>query len=395
MAPRKYPKVRERNGSYTYRYDTKDPTTGKRKQGETTKFATPKEAYLAGIKIEEEIRNGIFIQEKDTLFVDWCDKWLELYAATGKVKQRTVDIRRETLTITRKAFAGLKLREITKLKYQSFLDGLKNKGYSKSSVQLQHSVCRMLFQKGVQLELIRNSPADDAEMPAFRQTVEQLETEEALPKYLEKEELALLLNTAKESGDSQGYHVLFTLAYTGMRIGELCALKVTDIDQINKNISVTKTLFNRNGIPNFKLSTPKTKSSIRKIDISNAVITILKNQESWRNAYKMSERKTYQEKQFIFVNAFNYPGYPASCERFQKFMKRMLELAKLPTTLTPHSLRHTYTSLMAEAGVELPTIQRLLGHQNDGITQGIYLHVTKPKRREAAEKLDDLMSGLL
>jgi integrase len=67
--------------------------------------------------------------------------------------------------------------------------------------------------------------------------------------------------------------------------------------------------------------------------------------------------------------------------QIQRTMKRLLIDAKLPETLSPHSLRHTYTSLMAEAGVELEAIQRLLGHKNDRVTRDIYLHVTKAQLR--------------
>ncbi|GJM84161.1 hypothetical protein HMSSN139_66570 [Paenibacillus sp. HMSSN-139] len=76
------------------------------------------------------------------------------------------------------------------------------------------------------------------------------------------------------------------------------------------------------------------------------------------------------------------------------YLDAVLVKAKLPQNITPHSLRHTYTSLMAEAGVELAAIQQLLGHKNDNTTKMIYLHVTNPKKRSAVEKLDMLMDGV-
>lgn len=110
----------------------------------------------------------------------------------------------------------------------------------------------------------------------------------------------------------------------------------------------------------------------------------------------MSRRdEYYKEAEFIFVNELLLPGWPAATRTFDAFMKEMLEAAGLPTTLTPHSLRHTYTSLMAEAGVELPAIKKLLGHKKDGVTEAVYLHVTESKKRAAVEKLDQLMDGLL
>ncbi|MDP5276348.1 tyrosine-type recombinase/integrase [Chengkuizengella axinellae] len=56
-------------------------------------------------------------------------------------------------------------------------------------------------------------------------------------------------------------------------------------------------------------------------------------------------------------------------------------MAELNSNLTPHSLRHTHTSLLAEAGVELQEIMDRLGHKDDNTTKHVYLHVTKPKKK--------------
>lgn len=75
-------------------------------------------------------------------------------------------------------------------------------------------------------------------------------------------------------------------------------------------------------------------------------------------------------------------------------MRRFLKIAGLNTSLSPHSLRHTHTSLLAEAGVSLEQIMHRLGHSDDETTRNIYLHVTKPKRKEASQKFAELMRNL-
>jgi hypothetical protein len=82
-------------------------------------------------------------------------------------------------------------------------DGRKLKSYSKQSVELVHEACRMMFAKAISIEMIKFSPIIDAEIPAYQQTVDQLEAETELPEYLEKEELAKLLRTASQSDDQQ------------------------------------------------------------------------------------------------------------------------------------------------------------------------------------------------
>lgn len=75
-------------------------------------------------------------------------------------------------------------------------------------------------------------------------------------------------------------------------------------------------------------------------------------------------------------------------------MSRLLKLAQLNDGLTPHSLRHTHTSLLAEAGVGLPEIMDRLGHVDDATTRNVYLHVTKTKKKEASQKFSELMRDL-
>lgn len=388
--------VRIRHGLYSYRYDITDPVTGKRKQKETKGYRTLKELKPIMIQIQSEILNDSYIENKNITVSEWIDQWLEIYRSSGKVKGRTVNNRRDSLKRLRDSIGGMKLRDVDLLMYQNILNDLKSEGLARKTIEGFNAAASLMFKKAVQMKLVKSNPTEYAEIPSFQKTVEELENEDELPKFLEKEELAHFLRTAATMNDPQCFHAMFVIAYTGMRIGELCALKLTDIDRINKTISITKTLNDKDGIGKFTLSTPKTKSSKRKIDVSDTVLKILDKQDAWRNEFKMLRRNEYYDgPPFIFVNDGKHPGWPLRLRYLEKFMKQTLEKAGLPTNLTPHSLRHTYTSLMAEAGVELESIQRLLGHSNNVITRKVYLHVTQAKKKEAVDKLDALMNGLL
>jgi integrase len=75
-------------------------------------------------------------------------------------------------------------------------------------------------------------------------------------------------------------------------------------------------------------------------------------------------------------------------------MKRLLRIACLNEDLTPHSLRHTHTSLLAEARVSLEQIMDRLGHTDDQITKNVYLHDTQEMKKEASQKFGELMRSL-
>lgn len=391
----KYPGVRSRNGKFHYRYSIVNPETGKRKQKETPGFNTAKEAFQAGIDIEAELRKGTYIEEKSITFSSYVEDWLRTYEAHGNVKNSTVFLRKQNLAKASKYFGGFRLRDITKKQYQNMLNDLKLKNLSFSTINLVHVSTKMLFESAVEQEIIKSSPAIGAKLPSFQKTVEQLESGNDLPQYLEKDDLNKFLEVVKKHGTIQEYTLFFLLAYTGLRLGEACALKWKDIDKTESNISITKTLYVREGVENFVLNTPKTRSSIRKVEISGKVIRVLDEQSIWQKQYMMSERKKYYTAgNFIFVNDMYKPGYPMIHEVPQRAMKKYLAIANLPTSLTPHSLRHTHASLLAEAGEDIEVIQKRLGHKNDQITRDIYMHVTKKRKKETPLRFEKFMEEL-
>lgn len=383
---------RKRNGKWSYRYRVLDPKTGKWKQKETRGFATKKEALSESVRIQAELEKGIYIEEKKITFDEFAEKWIDIYAASG-AKESTVDLRRRSLKIASNYFGKLKMKDITKLMYQDTLNELKKKGYKRRSIAIFHEALPMLFSKAVELEVIKTDPTIGASVPEFKHTVEELEEDAEIPKYLEKEELKALLSTLETHSTFREYALIMTLAYTGIRIGELCALKWKDFNREEKYISITKTIYiAKGGIKNYKLTTPKTKTSKRKVTISESVIETLDKLKQVQNEYKMSKRNIYYDNDFMFANDRKSPGYPESPVFVDQQFKKYLALSKLPVTLSPHSLRHTHVSLLAETGkVALETIQRRLGHKNDRVTREIYLHVTKKLQSEAPELFEKLM----
>ncbi|MGE7921114.1 tyrosine-type recombinase/integrase [Viridibacillus sp. NPDC093762] len=291
-------------------------------------------------------------------------------------------------------FAQLKLKDITRKLYQDALNDLKDRGYSDSTREGIYRTGRMIFRKALELELIKKDPTEFAYLKKGKKTIEQLEEEE-IPKYLEKEELALFLKTAKNQGLALDYLMFLTLSYTGIRVGELVALKWKDIDFVNQTISITKTYYNsNNNTVQFQLVTPKTKKSRRKIVVDEDVIKALSFHKETPEKIIQQLGDAYYNQDFIFAKTERQPGYPTVIKMVQLRMARLLAIAKLNPDLTPHSLRHTHTSLLAEAGVALEQIMDRLGHLDDQITKNVYLHVTKEMKKEASQKFAQLMRSL-
>lgn len=136
--------------------------------------------------------------------------------------------------------------------------------------------------------------------------------------------------------------------------------------------------------------TPKTPTSVRIIDIDE-----LSKHKLVQKQTMMKHRNRYHNEDFVFVcTDEEVPGYPLYIKKVENSMRRLLKIAELNTKLTPHSLRHTHTSLLAEAGVSLPQIMERLGHKDEDTTKNVYLHVTKEMKKEASQKFKELMENL-
>ncbi|MBP2641886.1 MAG: ydcL [Firmicutes bacterium] len=378
--------------TWYFSIDVGKDANGKRKKEKRGGFRTKEDARKAASAVEVELTNGTYLKEQDITFAEFAKDWLKMYSVS--VKASSVRVRQHEINLLHQYFNAIKLKDITKKQYQDALLALRDDGYAENTISGAHGTARMLFKKAVELDVIKRDPTEFAKPPRKQETLADLEQVEDIPKYLEKNELAAFLHTAHAGGIEEDYTLFLVLSYTGIRAGECCALKWQDIDFDAKAIRISKTYYNPgNNIRNYELMTPKTKTSRRTVDVDQKVIDALDVLKKRQKIAMMKYRDIWHDENFIFtVN--KYPGYPMYIKLVENRMARLLKLAGLNTELTPHSLRHTHTSLLAEAGVGLEEIMERLGHADDDTTKRVYLHVTKDMKKEAAHKFSKLMDSL-
>lgn len=391
---------RKRGNKWSFRIDVgRDPITNKRIQLTVSKTKEYPDGFdsktvkIAAATMQHELSHGTHVKEKDILFKDLVADWLVIYSRNVKIS--SVRIRRFEINNLMRFFEGVKAKNITKKMYQDMLNNLKDEDYSNSSITGIHACGKMIFSYAMEFDFIKINPTQYAKLPKTQKTVEEIENKKEIPKYLEKEELSLFLNTAKEKGLFGDYAIFMTLAYSGIRVGEMCALKETDFDFSEHTLSITKTYYNEtNNALLYQLLTPKTVNSIRKIELDPSVFEVIAKHLSSYNEVKMFYRKSYYKKGYVFADNRNTPGYPFYVKKVEARMRRLLKLAKIDKNLTPHSLRHTHTSLLAEAGVGLQEIMERLGHKDDETTKNVYMHVTKSMKKVASQKFGELMKSI-
>lgn len=188
-------------------------------------------------------------------------------------------------------------------------------------------------------------------------------------KYLESDELDKLLETMK---DSRWKLLTQFLALSGLRIGEAMVLNDSDIDK--QYIYVTKTY---QFVDNVVEEGVKTDTSNREVFIQPELEKCIREIRSFRKTDML--RRGYRSSLFIPWK----DGTVLSYDAYRIYLCRCS--AKIGHAITPHALRHTHVSLLAEKGVPLDVISRRVGHADSDITRRIYLHITE-KRRDMDNK---------
>lgn len=209
-------------------------------------------------------------------------------------------------------------------------------------------------------------------------------------KVLTQDEQNKFLNAIK----GHKLEMLFLVALgTGLRIGELLALKWEDIDSTNKNLRVKRTIqrttdISRDGRGNSKIieQEPKTKYSSRTVPIPENIFLRLKDYKKEQNIQKLKIGDVYQNNDYIFCNEI---GLPIDDKKPGRNLKSILEKIDIEP-INFHALRHTYATRLFEAGVSPKTVQVLMGHSDISMTMDIYTHVMDNVKIDAVEQLNDI-----
>lgn len=203
-------------------------------------------------------------------------------------------------------------------------------------------------------------------------------------KYLENEEFKQILEYMYSKPKRKTHALISEVLYlTGLRYGELQALRVRDYD--GKTLSVNGTLdYTSVKISEAKKTTPKNLYSYRKIDLPNRVIEIIEE-------FLLENRllvKGYSDDSFIFLAS--HKKNPLSLRSFNSVLASTEEELHFKKHLTSHIFRHSHISLLSELNLPLKVIMERVGHSDPKTTLAIYNHVTKNARKNAIDALNKL-----
>lgn len=389
-----YKRQGKKGTTYTYRLEAgRDPITGKRKRVSKSGFKTAKEARAAAQPILNKLLLGENIIESDITFSEYADEWFNGHCIGLKLyTKRNIQA---IIAKLNKYFGNMKIKDINLYTYQQFLNNLST-NVSKNTLKIINSYAKMIFKNAEQYNIIRVNPTTNSKIPKYEEVKIDVQN-----LYLTKDELNTLISYAKNYNGRNSeyfYYLLIVLAYTGMRIGEICSLLWSNIDFANKRINVNSSIFAENNSKYIRQNTPKTKESIRTIIIDDILIQILKEwkikQLEIRIQYGTQNKKDDLDFVFTKYNPTNNTEIPVLPKNIQAIFYRINKHKLLKKMIHPHIIRHTHASLLAEAGIPLEIIQERLGHSSDIITRKIYLHITEKEKLNAAKIFSKYMQEI-
>jgi len=324
--------------------------------------------------ILREIGRGVFVAGADQTVDQYLGRWLadvKRMTLRPRSLERYVGLIRNYVS---PRIGGIPLRRLTPQRIASLYADVSSEGQSPASVRYLHAVLHSALDQAMRWNLIARNPVDAVEQP--RKIRRELHT-------LSREQTQALL--ASVAGDD--LEALYVLAIaTGMRQGELLALRWKDIDWSGRRLSVRHTLTRLKG--EWSLAEPKTQRSQRAIDLTDPTLATLRSHRVRQAETLLAIGHRVSDEDMVFSDAAGEPlhGRHITSRSFYPILKR----AGLPQVRF-HDLRHTAATLMLQLGIHPKVVSEMLGHSTITMTLDTYSHVLPTMQADAVRKLDDLL----
>lgn len=300
-------------------------------------------------------------------------------------------------------FGMMRITDLKRTDVKALYISLKeDKGLKTSTVDDVHTVLHQVIEIAVEDNYIRFNPADNAMKEVKRSYGDDAEKCKALT-IDQQEMLESYLKTQPKH--HRWYPLIITMLWTGMRVGEITGLRWCDVDMEKNIIDVNHTiLYYMDGSSRkcrMIVNSPKTKCSRRSIPMLPIVKDAILMEKEMQKKYGI-ECKTNVDgyTDFIFLNRYgNAHNHSAlnmllgriveSCNAYALCNKRGEDEVILLPQFSNHTLRHTFTTRMCEAGMNIKAMQDILGHADAETTMNIYAEATQELKQSEMINLAD------
>ena len=300
-------------------------------------------------------------------------------------------------------FGKAKIKDIKRTDVRAFYNTLSEQyGLKTNTIDSLHTVLHQVLELGVENEYIRYNPSDGA----LKELKRACNKESIRVKALTKEEQNLFTEFLKKPGKyNRWYPIFIFMRWTGMRVGEATGIRWCDIDFENDEITVDHTLVffahkeHKKCI--YAINTPKTEAGKRTIPMLPIVKDALLMERQLQKEFGIECKSVIDGYTgFVFLNRYGEVHNIGTLNKALNKIIRDCNFAQIDktnsqdkVTLLPrfsnHSLRHTFTTRMCEAGVNIKAMQDILGHKDAETTLQIYTDATRDLKKREMRNLAD------
>ena len=355
-----------------------DYKTGKPRRTSTC-CSTRQEAIAILQQQAHEVRTQGWRDPMSVTLGEWYEYWLNTYMK-DTVKQSTY------ASYLNKHFCVLGKILLKKLEphtLQEFYNyKFREEGLSPKTLRNYHMALHKCLQQAVKEHLLVYNPCDAVTLPSG-----------------EKPEIRVFTNDQQQALVKASYHHRYGVFIrldlcTGLRMGELLALKWEDIDFSTAQLHVRRTI---NRLAKYEahageskteivFGTPKTKNSRRIIPLTRTMIDELTRWKNLQAQDKLRAGDKFTDNGFVVTNEF---GHYIEQKTFKDYYDRMLKDADVGH-FTFHALRHTFATRALERGMDCKTLSAILGHYSVAFTMDTYVHSMDEHKRNEMNKMDDM-----
>lgn len=362
-----YGSITQRGDKYRVCFDYGVDREGRRVRKYRT-FDTKRDATRAFNEHKVKMDKGTQIMPSEYTFAQWLDYWYKDIILPQIEETTAYGYRGMIENYLKPQLGEIRLQKLTARDIQQYYTWLMDeKKLSPNTVIKHHNLLTNTLNAAERQEYITKNPMRAVSPPKKRQREAKFYTPEQLGVLLDK-----VVGTRLELP-------VYICAYLGLRRGELCGLRWSDIDLEHQTITIENTR-TQAGKKEIEKGT-KTASSTRTLYLPDTLCDMLKAAREHQQACRAEYKNAYDDNDYVVVMEDGRPFRPNYLsELFGKFLADN-DLPKIVL----HELRHTFASLSNQAGIPAYNIGKALGHSTPATTQKIYTHLLDQTHTQAVE----------
>lgn len=371
----------------------KDPATGKPKRI-AIYGSSQAECRNKLIETLNSIRNQTFVEPSKITLSSWLDTWMKEYKKQSIRPTTYASYEWIIKKYITKSLGQALLKDLQPHQIQKFYNEKSESGLSPRTVKYIHVLLHEALDQAIKNNLIVRNVTESTTLP--KQQKKEM-------RVLSMKEQTQLMDILRAERLGAAYLLAMS---SGMRMGEILGLRWKSVDFKDSMIDISQSLsrvYHSNKTEGKKseliFQDPKTEKGNRSIpmlqsDFLNISVELKKHKEAETEHFKLLEWNEIKIKQhfkdgLVFVNEL---GKPIEPRNFIRKFHSVIKKANIPHA-NVHSLRHTFATRGLEAGIDLKTMQELLGHANISITGDLYTHVSNEHKKAAVSKMNELFAA--